>query len=107
MSEIDPYDVLERQMIKVKNRLSIKLGGASVPVVKDDGVCRHLSFRFLKASRQRYEVVNEGLGPVNWAGKLMYGPGSAVREYDADRTLACVRRAAGDAVEDAVLVSVG
>ncbi|MEV4441320.1 hypothetical protein AB0K09_20310 [Streptomyces sp. NPDC049577] len=64
MSEIDPYTELKRQMSEAKERFASDVEGATMTVVKDDGVHRHLSFRFPKASWEWCEV-------VTWPGMLV------------------------------------
>ncbi|MFE0061393.1 hypothetical protein [Streptomyces sp. NPDC059003] len=115
MNEIDPYDELKRQMTEAKERFASEADGATMTVVKDVGVHRHLSFRFPKASWDWCEIVtwpgmltlrgglgcwsftrvddmldffrpspnNERIDPVYWAGQLVPGSGSEVKEYDA------------------------
>lgn len=63
MSEIDPYDELKRQMAAAEERFASEADGATMTVVKDDGVHRHLSFQFPKASWGPCEV-------VTWPGAL-------------------------------------
>ncbi|MFE2529436.1 hypothetical protein ACFXEL_35015 [Streptomyces sp. NPDC059382] len=63
MSEIDPYEDLKRQTSEAKERFASEVEGATMTVVKDDGVHRHLSFRFPKASWGWCEV-------VTWPGML-------------------------------------
>ncbi|MFJ5588338.1 hypothetical protein ACIQCG_01145 [Streptomyces noursei] len=63
MSEIDPYDELRQQMTKAEARFASEVDGATMTVVRDDGVHRHLSFQFPKASWQQCEV-------VTWPGVL-------------------------------------
>lgn len=63
MSEIDPHDELTKQMAAAEERFASEADGATMTVVKDDGVHRHLSFRFPKASWGPCEV-------VTWPGAL-------------------------------------
>ncbi|MFJ9378862.1 hypothetical protein [Streptomyces sp. NPDC101455] len=63
MSEIDPYDELKKQMAEAEERFASEVEGATITVVKDDGVHRCLSFRFPKASWEWCEV-------VTWPGAL-------------------------------------
>ncbi|MFF8387769.1 hypothetical protein ACF053_29585 [Streptomyces kanasensis] len=131
MGEIDPYDELQRQMAAAQERFASEVEGATMTVVKDDGVHRHLYFKFPRASWDWCEVVTwpgmltlrGGLGcwsftrvtdmfdllrpspgtkridPVYWAGTLVPGSGSEVKEYDADRARTYVRQAVADAIE--------
>ncbi|GHH54747.1 hypothetical protein [Streptomyces candidus] len=64
MSEIDSYDELKKQMTAAKERFASEVDGATMTVVKDDGLHRHLSFRFPKASWDWCEV-------VTWPGMLI------------------------------------
>ncbi|MFD4320504.1 hypothetical protein [Streptomyces sp. NPDC058548] len=80
MSEIDPYDELKRQMAEAEERFASEADGARMTVVKDDGVHRHLSFQFPKASWGPCEV-------VTWPGALTLRGGLGCWSFTRDEDM--------------------
>ncbi|MFJ4880046.1 hypothetical protein ACIP93_33230 [Streptomyces sp. NPDC088745] len=129
MSEFDPYDELKKQMAAAQERFASEVDGATMTVVKDDGLHRHLTFRFPKASWEWCEIITwpgtltlrGGLGCWSFTydeDMLAFfrpgphreridplhwaqklAPGSEVKEYDENRARAYVRQAVAEAVE--------
>jgi hypothetical protein len=50
MSVTDPYDELKQHLSEAKERFAADREGATMTVLKDDGIYRHLTFAFPKAS---------------------------------------------------------
>ncbi|MEU0805728.1 hypothetical protein [Streptomyces sp. NPDC005970] len=50
MSVNDPYDELMQHLREARERFASDREGATMTVLKDDGVYRHLTFSFPKAS---------------------------------------------------------
>ncbi|WP_181652246.1 hypothetical protein [Streptomyces sp. WAC00263] len=50
MSVTDPYDELKQHLSEAKERFAADREGATMTVLKDDGIYRHLTFTFPKAS---------------------------------------------------------
>ncbi|GAA2770495.1 hypothetical protein [Streptomyces showdoensis] len=64
MSEIDPYVELRRQKEAARERFASDSVGATMTLVKDEGVYRHLAFRFPKSSWEWCEI-------LTWPGALI------------------------------------
>jgi hypothetical protein len=59
----DWYDVLKQQMAKAEERFAAEVEGATMTVMRDEGLHRHLTFRFPRASWKWCEI-------VTWPGVL-------------------------------------
>lgn len=57
MSVSDPYDELKQHLREAKERFAADVEGATMTVLKDDGIYRHLRFSFPRASWSWCEVV--------------------------------------------------
>ncbi|MFJ9023092.1 hypothetical protein ACIRPU_24470 [Streptomyces sp. NPDC102259] len=50
MSVTDPYDELKQHLSEAEERFAADREGATMTVLKNDGIYRHLTFTFPKAS---------------------------------------------------------